>query len=224
MSRLFATLLILFSSTLLSVMGSAADSAPPQSTHDGLVLQKSSEAAVVYARPGADLTSYSKIALLKAYVAFKKNWRRDYNEQEPDLERQISDKDMQRMRDAMADEFQKVFTDVLSKKGGHEMVTEGSDGVLIIRPAIIDLTVAAPDKMAAGMSETYSAYAGEMTLYMELYDGKTGQIIYRVIDRRAAGNDFWRVRNRVTNRADADRVLRRWAELLESHLASAKAG
>ena len=53
-------------------------------------------------------------------------------------------------------------------------------------------------------------------------DGKTGQIIYRIIDRRAAGNDFWRARNRVTNRADADRVLRHWARLLNSHLAQLK--
>jgi hypothetical protein len=206
----------------VAVAAAAVARQPPQETHDGLQLQSGSKEPVVYSRPGADLSDYSRIALLKAYVAFKKNWQRDYNEQEADLERRISDKDMQRMREQMAEEFQKVFTEVLSKEGGHEMVTEGADGVLIIRPAIIDLTLAAPDKMTAGMDETYAAYAGEMTLYMELYDGKTGQIIYRIIDRRAAGSDFWRARNSVTNRADADRVLRHWARLLNSHLAQLK--
>jgi len=163
MKNVFATLLILFSSALIPD-GSAAESAPPETTHDGLVLQKHSEAALVYARPGADLASYKRIALLKAYVAFKKNWQRDYNEQEPDLEHRMSDKDMQRIRDEISDEFQKVFTEVLSEQGGHEMATKGGEGVLIIRPAIIDLTVAAPDKMTAGMSETYSAYAAEIAV------------------------------------------------------------
>lgn len=62
-----------------------------------------------------------------------------------------------------------------------------------------------------------------MTLYMELYDGRTGDIIARVVDPEALGDDFWQVRNSVTNLADADRVLRRWATLLSDHLAAMKA-
>jgi len=58
---------------------------------------------------------------------------------------------------------------------------------------------------------------------MELYDGKTGDIIARVVDPEALGDDFWQVRNSVTNQADADRVLRRWATLLSDHLATVKA-
>jgi hypothetical protein len=121
----------------------------------------------------------------------------------------------------VAKEFNKVFTEVLTK-GGHKMVSEGGEGVLIVRPSILNLVVTAPDKMTSGMSQTASASAGEMTLYMELFDGKTGDIIYRVIDPEAAGNAFFRIRNSVTNRADADRVFRRWAKLLSDHLSSIK--
>ena len=77
--------------------------------------------------------------------------------------------------------------------------------------------------MSAGMSQSFSASAGQMTLYMQLYDGKTGDIIARIIDPEAAGDDFVEVRNSVTNMADAERVLRRWATILNDHLAAVSA-
>jgi hypothetical protein len=203
-----------------AVVVSAADKLPEVS-HDGLKLQHDTELAVVYKRDGADLKQYDKIALLEAYVAFRKNWQRDYN-RDADLEHRVRDRDIKRIRENLAKEFNRVFTEVLSEKGGHAMVSEGAPGVLIIRPAIINLDVTAPDVTAPGMDRSYSASAGQMTLYMELFDGATGEIIYRVVDPRAAGDEFWQVRNEATNRADADRVLRRWAELLNSHLAGIK--
>jgi hypothetical protein len=58
---------------------------------------------------------------------------------------------------------------------------------------------------------------------MQLYDGKTGDIIARIIDPEAAGDGVFEVRNSVTNMADADRVLRRWATILNDHLATVDA-
>lgn len=130
---------------------------------------------------------------------------------------------MKEIRDRVAKEFAKEFTKVLSTEGGHQVVTEGGDDVLILRPAIINLEVTAPDLMTPGMSETVVASAGSMTLYLELYDGKTQAIIARIIDPEAADNvGIAQVANRVTNTADFDRVLRRWAEILNSHLAQLK--
>ena len=194
----------------------------PEVSHDGLHLQKGTKLAVVYKADGADLSQYKEIALLEAYVAFKKNWKRDYNRNEVGLDQRINDREMKKIRNEVAKEFNKVFTKVLSKQGGHKMVTEGAEGVLIIRPAIINLEVTAPDLMTAGMSQTASGSAGQLTLYMELLDGKTGALIYRVIDPEAAGNDMWEIRNEVTNRADMDRVLKRWATLLNDQLSQIK--
>ena len=215
-SKLFLSVLML----VLATAAGARDKLPEKST-DGLVLQHDTKMAAVYMRPGASLAGYDKIALLKAYVAFKKNWVRDHNRDEG-FEQQLRDRDVKRIRSEMAEEFNKVFTEVLSTRGGHEMVTEGGDGVLIIRPAIINLEVTAPDLMTAGMQQNFAASAGQMTLYMELLDGVSGELLYRVIDPKAAGNEMWQVRNKVTNKADADRVLRRWATLLNDHLASVK--
>ena len=201
---------LLLASTVL-----AKDSLPEVS-HDGLHLMKDTKLRAVYMKPGANLDEYDKVALLACYVAFQKNWERNYNDQTLDLMDRITDQDMKKIRDTLAAQFNKVFTEVLTK-GGHQMVTEGGSGVLIVQPAIVNLEITAPDTMAPGEA-TFSANAGQMTLYMQLHDGKTGDIIARIIDPEAVGGDFAEIRNSVTNMADADRVLRRWATTLNDHL------
>lgn len=218
------TLLTSAAAVLTMVLATAviAEDALPEVSHDGLHLMKHTKLRAVYLKPGANLDQYDKVALLACYVAFNKNWQRNYNEETIQLENMITDQDMKKIRDDLAKEFNKIFTEVLTK-AGHKMVTTGGSGVLIVRPAIINLEVTAPDTMAPEMEQSFAANAGQMTLYMELYDGKTGAIIARVIDPEALGDDFWQVRNSVTNQADADRVLRRWATLLSDHLATIKA-
>jgi hypothetical protein len=194
----------------------------PAVSHDGLHLMPDTKLRVVYMKPGADFSEYDKIALLDTYVAFAKNWQREHNEDES-FDQRVSDKDMKEIQDRVAKEFAKEFTKVLSTEGGHQIVTDAGTGVLILRPAIINLEVTAPDLMTAGMSETVVASAGSMTLYLELFDGKTQSIIARIIDPEAADNvGIAQVANRVTNTADFDRVLRRWAEILNAHLAQLK--
>ena len=116
-------------------------------------------------------------------------------------------------------EFLKVFTDELQNKGGYQVVTSGAEDVLVLRPAIMDLDVTAPDTMSAGRSYTLTESAGAMTLYLEVYDSVTSQILARAIDRetsRGMGRIQWA--NSVTNKQEADRVLRRWASALRSQL------
>lgn len=213
------TLLTSAAAVLTMVLATAviAEDALPEVSHDGLHLMKHTKLRAVYLKPGANLDQYDKVALLACYVAFNKNWQRNYNEEEVDLTDMITDQDMKKIRDELATEFNKVFTDVLTK-GGHQMVTTGGTGVLIVQPAIVNLEITAPDTMSPGMQQSFSADAGQMTLYMQLYDGKTGDIIARIIDPEAAGDDFVEVRNSVTNMAAAEQVLRRWATILSGHL------
>ena len=194
----------------------------PEVSHDGLHLMKDTKLRVVYMKPGANLDEYDKVALLACYVAFQKDWQRNYNNETASLMNRISDKDMKKIRDKLAEQFNKVFTEVLTK-GGHQMVTDGGSGVLIVQPAIVNLEITAPDTMSPGEA-TFSANAGQMTLYMQLHDGKTGDIIARVIDPEAIGGDFAQIRNSVTNMADANRVLQRWATILSDHLEAVSAG
>jgi len=216
-NKLIVTLFLVMAATF-----AVAKTNLPAVSNDRLHLMPNTKLRAVYMKPGADLSQYDKVKLLGAYVAFRKNWKREHNEDEP-FEMRVSDKDMKEIRDRVAKEFAKEFTKVLSTEGGHEVVKDAGEGVLILRPAIINLDVTAPDLMTAGMSQTVVASAGSMTLYLELYDGKTNAIIARIIDPEAADNvGIAQVANRVTNTADFDRVLRRWAEILSKHLAQVK--
>jgi hypothetical protein len=173
------------------------------------------KAAVVYVRPGVDFSGYRRFAILECPVAFSKDWERERKSGAA----RVSQKDMDEMKADLSAEFLKIFTDELQNKGGYQIVTAGAEDVLILRPAIIDLEVSVPDSMSAGRSYTLSESAGGMTLYLEIFDSVTGQILARAIDRqedRGTGRIQWQ--NSVTNKAEADRMLRRWASALRERL------
>jgi hypothetical protein len=195
----------------------------PETTAEGLVLQKHTKLAAVYLKPGATLAGYDKVYMTDVYVAFRKNWQRDYNRDEVGLDGRVSDKDMETMKTRMAKYFKEVFTKVL-QEGGYAVVDSAAKDVLLLRPAIINLVVDAPDILRAGMEATFVASAGEMTLYMELYDSLTSDLLAKVVDAEEAGGDGYAMRaNRVTNKVEADRVLRHWANILKKHLDSVQA-
>ncbi len=198
--------------------GTTGTTGYPPVSPEGLRLMPDTKLAAVYMKPGADLSQYDKIALLDTYVSFAKNWQRDTNE-EATFENQVSDQDMQTIRDNVAKEFAREMVKVLTADG-RQIVTTGGAGVLILRPAIINLQVTAPDLMTPGMEQTFVASAGSMTLYLELLDGKTGDLIARVIDPEAADDaGMAGIANGVTNSADFDRIVQRWAQILNAHLA-----
>ena len=77
--------------------------------------------------------------------------------------------------------------------------------------------------MSAQISRTYVASAGQMTLYMEMYDSATSTLIGHVVDPEAGDTGgIAMAANRVTNSAEARRILHRWAKLLNDHLADMK--
>lgn len=220
MSRCVNVLLVL----LVAIVASSVNAAElPQTTHDGLELVENSDLRAVYVTPGASLDQYQRIAMLDCFVSFKKNWQRDYNRDVIGLQRRISDDDMERMKTKLASEFKRIFTQELETKGGYEIVTHTGEDVLLLRPAIINLDVTAPDTRTAGFTRTYTASPGQMTLYLELYDSVTNSIIARIIDPEGGrGSAFFQITNSVSNLAEADRILRQWADVLRSHLSAVK--
>lgn len=199
---------------LLAASANAADKDLPAVSHDGLELRKG-RADVVYVRPGVDFSQYKRFAILDCPVAFSKSWERD---QRSSVQRP-SASDLEKIKKNLSEEFRKVFVDELQNQGGYAVVTEGAEDVLVLRPAIMNLYVTAPDTMTPGRNYTLSDTAGEMTLYLEIYDSVTSQILARAIDRKS-GRDFGRIQwqNSVTNKAEADRILRRWAQGLRTAL------
>jgi len=197
----------------------AADDDIPEFTHDGLQRVIDSKAALAYVKPGADFSAYDQVMILDCFVAFKKDWQKDYNRDQRSLSGRVTDKDMESIRNDMAEAFREVFVEELSEKGGYELVDAPAGGVLLIRPAIIDLVATAPDTQSAGRSYTFVDSRGAATLYIELYDSVSGEVLARAVDRKADrshGTMQWA--NQVSGRADAKRILRTWAGWLRERM------
>jgi Protein of unknown function (DUF3313) len=195
----------------------------PEIDSDGLHLVKDSKVRILYARPGIDLGQFDKVMILDAFVDFKKGWERDYNMDQLGLSGRVSDKDLERIKADLAAEFRKVFTETLTENG-HEVVSTEGAGVLLLRPAIINLDVTAPDVMRSSRGNTWIESAGEMTLYMEIYNSATGELIGRAVDPREDQRMGAQMANKVTNKAAADRIIKHWALLLSDALTAAKQG
>ena len=185
----------------------------PAVSFDGLHLTSDSKFAIAYVNPEADFSIYDEFLMLDAYVAFKKNWQRDTRVGG----RRVSNKHMEKIKKEAAELLHETFQNELDEKGGYKFVTAPDDNVMILRPALIDLEITAPDIPVAGRVTSYVASAGAATLYIEMYDSVSGDILARAIDRRAM-QDYGHARwaNSVTNRADARRMFRRWGELLRT--------
>jgi uncharacterized protein DUF3313 len=191
----------------------AAADAPKE--WDGLEQRPSKSVALLYVRPGASLSGYTKVRLEPLYVAFDKNW-------DPNVSRtgnyRLNKDDLEKIKKGLAEEFAKVCTETLTK-GGYQVVSETGEDVLDVTPMVIDLYIVAPQKMTAGRSYTYTTDTGRMTLVAELRDSETGQILARVVDKRwAPANATMQLTTSVSNMSAAREVIKRWADALRKAL------
>jgi hypothetical protein len=191
---------------------------------ENLVPVDDSQVAKAFVDPNADFSVFKRVMLLETFVAFRSGWERDQRRGTRGV--RITASDMERIKTGVAELFNSVFIEVLEADDGFEIVTEPDYDVLLIRAAIIDLDVTAPDVSTPGRSRTYAADSGAATLYIELYDSVSGQIIGRALDRQAARNpgNVMRWTNRASNTADARRVFRGWATQLRTFLDSHYSG
>lgn len=214
----------LLSSILIVGMAAApaaasADSEVPEVSLDGLELVEKDRRGEIYAEPGVDWSTYSRIQLDKATVSFKKNWMRDQNRGRPF---KVRAEDMERIKADLSDLFDEVFSKELSEKGDYDVTTESAGDVMRITPRIVDLDVNAPDTRSPGITQTFTEQAGRMTLKLEIYDSVTGDLIAATSDRRESPRrGYYQWTTSVSNRADARRMLQRWAKDLRERLEKA---
>ncbi len=202
-------LIVLFAST-----AAVAEEAPER--FDGLKPVADPKVAMAYVNPDADFSVFNQVAILDPLVAFRANWQRDQNRSRS---RNLRTADVERIKEDVANLLRDVFIERL-EAAGYAVTTEAGEDVLILRPAIIDLDITAPDTRTAGRSRTYTTTNGAATLYIELFDSLSGDILGRAADRRVArqagGRMTWN--NRVTNVAEARRMFGRWADQLVAFL------
>jgi hypothetical protein len=196
----------------------AKEPTPP--TWDGMARVERPGLDAVYLRDGASLAKYSRVMLDPVEVSFDKNW----DPKKQSIVAQGNRVDTKSIREDLAKLAHDVTKRELEKKGGYPLVEAPGDDVLRVRAQIVDLFINAPDTMTPG-TRTFVVSAGEMTLVAELYDSQTNALIGRVVDRQRGqenGPYDFQIANRVTNTAEADRILSMWARKLRGALDKAR--
>ncbi len=204
---------------------SATQTNAPPAASDGLALVPNTKFQEVYRAPNAELSGYTEIGLAPCKVAFKKNWLRDQNSSRMDLSNRVTQKDVDRIKDSLSSACDEKFRAALLEDPAYTVVDAFEEGehVLVLHPSIVNLDINAPDTRSAGINRTYTTSSGEMTLKLELEDATTGATIARAIDKRR-GMDTNRLQwsSSVSNSAEANRTLSRWAKILREGLDEAR--
>jgi len=217
---ILAFLLMLF--TASSAIAKKND--PPEVSIEGLELVEKDSRGEIYTDPDADWAAYTQVQLERASVAFRKNWKRDQNRYDPF---KVKDRDVEKIKTDLSELFNEVFTEELSSDNGYMMVDSTGENVMTIGPQIVDLDVYAPDTFnRAGRSMSYTEKAGRMTLMLEIRDSVSGDLIAKMSHRQDAPRYGWaQWTTSVSNKAEARRMLQRWAKALRTRLdeASGKA-
>ena len=185
-------------------------------TFDGLHEVKGGSADQAWARPGTDLSKYSKIMLQSAGIEYRPGGeaQRTWNSRSIDGIWEVTDEQKARLQEVLRE----AFRGELSKSKHFTIVSEAGPDVLLIRGAVLDVVSYVPPE-PVGRSDIYLSRIGEATLLLELRDSITEAILARAVDRRAAEStmEFQRS-NRVSNTAEVRRLAQRWGRLLTERL------
>jgi hypothetical protein len=209
---------------LASVAAPLVSAATPETTEDGLVLQKKTRADTVYRRPEVTFGEYKKVMLAEPEVAFQKYWKSNYNLKNP--RNKITDAELASMIAKGRQMLQQAFAEALTK-AGYTLVDAAGPDVLAVKVSILDVEVAAPDpgNQVGAFNTTYSQGAGAATLVIELHDSTTRQVLARAFDRKTSSDKSfgWNTsRDQRTNTADASYAFRTWADMFVQGLERAK--
>jgi hypothetical protein len=188
---------------------------------EGLVRVKSDKIELVYLAPEADFRPYTQVLLDPSEMAMQKNWLRDQRRDSSSLGGQATERDVVRALERGSKEFDGYFAEAFTKAGFTIATAPGPD-VVRIRSGVVDIDVVAPD-VSASRSRTFSEEAGAGTLVIEVRDSVTNALLGRAIERRIAGDNGPWLRTSASNRADFDRLFRRWAETAAEGLVELKA-
>jgi len=207
------------------VMLAACTASPPEIdtgpeaevTFDGLHEVKNSRADRAWARPGFDLSVYTKIMLEGAGIEYRPGGEtgRTSTALSGGGPYEVTEEQGARLRSVVT----QAFHQELGRSEQFEIVNEPGPDVLLVRASLLDVVSSVPPE-PIGRTEIYLRNVGEATLVIELRDSVTNAILVRAMDRRAAerpGGAMFES-NRVTNTTEVRRLAQTWASLLRTRL------
>ena len=185
-------------------------------TFDGLYPVKGGTADAAWARPGADISQYSKIMLQGVGIEYRPGGEsgRLYHARSRADHYEISDQQKEKFEAILRE----AFLEELGRSERFSLVNEPAPDVLLIRGGLLDVASLVPPE-PIGRTEIYLSRVGEATLVLEIRDSVSEAIIARAVDRRAAEDSLGiRESNRVNNTAEVRRLAKTWARLLRERL------
>jgi hypothetical protein len=184
-------------------------------THDGLQKVTVKDVDQVYVRPGATLAGYNRVKLDPVEVAFRKDWE----PKKVGSNVKLTAEERESIRQGVAKIVYDEFANELQSKSSYRVVTESGADVLRVRVNIVNLYVTAPDVLSSGPTKAYTISPAEMTLFAELFDSETGEVIARVVDRREArATGMATLTTKSVNAAEAKNIASAWARILRNGL------
>lgn len=191
-------------------------SAEAEPSFDGLSPMQDTVADRIWVRPDFDLSGYTKLLVRPAGILYRpvKRTSRTRAGRSSSSTFPMTDQQKSRLLEIVSEEFNKA----LGELKRYEIVNEPGPEVLLLTGALLDVVSRVPPEQA-GRVDFYLSSVGEATLLIELADSQSGTTLVRVLDRRAAARQGYAQRSSVvTNRAEARRLARSWANLLVKRL------
>jgi hypothetical protein len=184
-------------------------------SYDGLQKVTVKGVDLAYVRPGATLAGYSRVKLDPVEVAFRKDW----DPKRTGSSFTLSAEERESIRQGVAKIVYDEFVSELQAKSTYKVVNEIGADVLRVRVNIVNLYVTAPDVLSSGPNKAFTVSPVEMTLFAELFDSETGEVIARVVDRREArGSGMMTLTTKSVNVAEAQAIASAWARILRNGL------
>lgn len=218
-----ATKLALLSVGILILAGCAASTPTVDTTDeskvtfDGLYPVKGTRADEAWARPGADLSQYSKVMLHGVGVEYRPGGEsgRTAMSRSRGGPYEVTAEQKAAFVSIMAEEF----LEELGKSEHFTIVSEPGPDVLLVRGALLDVVSYVPPEPIGARDAVYLTRVAEATLVLELRDSITEAIFARAIDRRAAEDAIgFQESTRINNAAEIRRLAKTWARMLRSRL------
>jgi len=202
---------IFFASLVLS-LSVAADTDPRESQGSGLDIIEQSRYGEILAAPGVDWSSYSKVQLENATVAFRENWARDLKRRS-DLV--VRERDEERIKSGLVKLLDEILTRELFVKEDYTMTGEAGVDVMRVTPRIVDLDIYAPDRVRDYIGGALADSKGRMTLELEIRDSVSGELLATSWQYQEDPYDgYMEQANSATNRQAFRLMLMRWASWL----------
>ena len=212
--------------TMAVLMIAGCSSAPPtiqqgpdaEVSFDGLHLVDNSIFRQAWADPEVDFSRYNKIMPGGAFFEYRavKNKSRTTSRRSSDSEFYIDEGAREKLEVLTSE----IFNEELAKSTRFTVADATGPDVLVVRGGLYDIISKVPPDII-GRGEIYLSSVGEITLILEAVDSRSGEVIFRAVERRALDTHGAAITsNSVTTTAEVRRVLRRWATTLRNGLDS----